>query len=98
MASAAASPAVMERPPLTAVGPLGWLRQNLFNSWLNASLTLILAVVLYGLGRGLIPWIFGEANWRVVTSNLELLRWGRYPGEEAWRLGPAPAGILVLSL
>src|SRR3990172_12001266 len=88
----------MERPPLTAVGPLGWLRQNLFNSWLNASLTLLLALVLYGRGRGIIPWIFGEANWRVVSSNLELLSWGRYPVEQAWRLGLALGVIVVLSV
>jgi len=98
MASAAPSQGVMERPPLTAVGPLGWLRQNLFNSWLNASLTLMLAVVLLGLGRGVIPWIFGEANWRVVTSNLELLSWGRYPADQAWRLGLALAVIVGLSV
>src|SRR4030065_2806522 len=98
MPRGAASPAVMERPPLTAVGPLGWLRQNPLNSWLNASLTLVLAVVLYGLGRGIIPWIFGEANWRVVSSNLGLLSWGRYPVEQAWRLGLALGVIVVLSV
>ena len=61
-------------------------------------LTFMLAVVLLGLGRGVIPWVFGEANWRVVTSNLELLSWGRYPVDQAWRLGLALAVIVVLSV
>lgn len=90
--------AAMERPPLTEVGPLGWLRQNLFNSWLNGIVTVLLGAALYGLGRMLLTWVFRQANWRVVSSNLELLTWGRYPPEQAWRLGVALLLILTLSV
>lgn len=97
MTSAAARTS-MERPPVATVGVLGWLRQNLFNNWFNGILTFVLLVVLYGLGRGIIPWIFVEANWRVVTENLGLLAWGRYPESQVWRLAAALGLILLLSL
>jgi general L-amino acid transport system permease protein len=88
----------MERPPLATTGPLGWLRQNLFNSWLNGAVTLLLVAALYGLGRGVLPWIFGGANWRVVTSNARLLAWGRYPLDQIWRLGVVLVLIAALAL
>ena len=28
-------------PPITEVGLIGWLRQNLFSSWLNSILTVL---------------------------------------------------------
>ncbi|HEX9674951.1 MAG TPA: amino acid ABC transporter permease [Anaerolineales bacterium] len=90
--------ASMDRPPVATVGVLGWLRQNLFNSWPNGIITAILAMVLYALGGSIIPWAFGEANWRVVTANLELLAWGRYPQDQAWRLAAALGLLLLLSL
>ena len=96
MASAAAQSS-MERPPLATVGVLGWLRQNLFNTWFNGILTFILLIVLYGLGRGIIPWVFGEANWRVVSQNAGLLAWGRYPESQVWRLAAALGLIVLLS-
>ena len=32
-------PPPSRRPPITTVGPLGWLRANLFSSWVNSIAT-----------------------------------------------------------
>ena len=73
-------------PPIGIVGPIGWLRQNLFSSPASSLVTLVmgavLALVAFELGR----WAFSEARWGVVTANLRLFLIGQYPLEAAWRL------------
>jgi hypothetical protein len=34
-------------PPSTQTGPVKWMRENLFNSWFNSILTLIVTYVIY---------------------------------------------------
>ena len=58
----------MERPPRMSVGAVGWVRANLFGSWYNGVLTVLsgAAVALaawFGMG-----WIFGGADWSVVSE------------------------------
>ena len=43
-------------PPSTAVGPVAWVRQNLFSSPLNVFLTLFSLYVLYLLVPPIIEW------------------------------------------
>lgn len=44
--------------PSSAVGPMKWLRDNLFSSPVNAILTLVSIFIAYYALSGLIPWIF----------------------------------------
>lgn len=63
-----------------------WLRKNLFDGWFNSLLTL---VCLWLLIQGIIRvggWVFTQAQWTVVTSNLRLFFVGRYPQDQVWRL------------
>ncbi len=87
-----------EKPPVTAVGPLGWLRSNLFSSWFNTSLTLVALILIYAVARAVIPWALYEANWRVIPANITVLTWGRYPNKEAWRLGVSLGVIIALGI
>ncbi|MBC8160755.1 MAG: amino acid ABC transporter permease [Roseiflexaceae bacterium] len=84
------------RPPRTSTTPLGWLRRNLFNSWLNTLITLFLLwaipTVLYQLAR----WIIGEATWDPVIANLRLLMTGRYPLDQVWRVQVCVAIVFAL--
>lgn len=73
------------RPPVTSVGVIGWLRQNLFSSWFNALLTFVALYVIYVLATGVGNFIV-TANWQVVTANLRLFMVGRYPADQAWRV------------
>ncbi len=99
------------RPPITRVGMIGWIRENLFNSPFNSLLTVI---CLYGFYRFFPPffkWAFLESVWRtggdecktvggacwsVVTENIRFIIFGFYPYEDHWR--PLLAMIVLFGL
>jgi general L-amino acid transport system permease protein len=84
-------------PPVTLVSPVGWLRQNLFSTWYNALLTVLVGAVLVVLAIQIVQWTVTEARWGVVTSNLRLFLIGLYPIEQAWRIGLSLAILSVLA-
>lgn len=51
-----------ERPPITVVGPIAWVRNNLFNTWYNALLTIAILWVLYKIVPGLLSWLVINAH------------------------------------
>ena len=85
-----------EPPPTLMLGPIGWLRRNLFSTWGNSLLTVVCLGGILALGRASVEWVFGEANWQVISRNLRVLTWGRYPGSEVWRLGVVFAVVVAL--
>lgn len=50
--------------PALSVGPLGWLRANLFSNWRNTLLTLLGLYLVWQVVPPLIDWAFLEADWR----------------------------------
>jgi len=50
-------------PPVSLVGPVGWLRANLFSTWYNALLTLAAFGLLYLIVPPFVDWAFTQANW-----------------------------------
>jgi general L-amino acid transport system permease protein len=87
---------VLPPPPLT-VGPVGWLRRNLFYSPMSALVTIVLAAALGWLALQLVTWAVTDARWSVVTDNLRVFMIGRYPGDEAWRIWLSLAILSLLS-
>ncbi len=99
------------KPPVTQVGVLGWMRENLFNNWFNSLLTLL---VLYGLWLSvppLIKWAFIDslwissseacrdidgACWSIIPNNISFILFGFFPDGEQWR--PITSIIILLSL
>lgn len=74
------------KPPTLTKGPVGWLKENLFNTWYNVLLTCI-ALVLLILGfKSFLTWAFTEAKWSVIPANLQLFAVGSYPREQIWRV------------
>ena len=73
-------------PPTSSIGPIAWLRQNLFSSPLNALVTLLLAAGIGWLLLVVAGWALTEARWSVVTNNLRLFLVGQYPGDQVWRI------------
>ena len=79
--------AVMDiQPPRLTVGPLAWLRKNLFSTWYNAVLTLAASWLLYSFLKPAVLWSQTEARWGVIEANLTLFMIGQYPREELWRI------------
>ena len=74
------------RPPTESKSILGWLKENLFNTWYNTLLTFLAAGFLYVVFKGMLTWIFTEANWSVIPANLQIFLVGAYPREEIWRV------------
>ena len=74
------------KPPTSAKGPVGWLRENLFNTWYNAILTCVALLFLYFIFKGIITWAFTEAEWNVIPANLQLFAIGPYPRDQVYRI------------
>jgi general L-amino acid transport system permease protein len=73
-------------PPRTVVGPLAWMRRNLFSSIGSSLATGLTIGLLLWLVVTLGAWALSEARWQVVTSNLRLFLVGQYPVDQAWRI------------
>lgn len=100
-----------ERPPALSVGPLGWLRANLFNNWYNTLLTLVIVWLLVQSVPPVLNWaIFsavwegtaqecralGGACWPFVEEKWRFIVFGTYPPAERWR--PSFAILIIVGL
>jgi general L-amino acid transport system permease protein len=74
-------------PPQTDVGFIGWVKNNLMNSWYNSLFTILMLVIGVFFLQMILRWSFFSADWSAVTSNLKLYMVGQYPQEELWRVG-----------
>ena len=93
----ATNPADSVAPPITVVGPLAWLRQNLFSGWVNGLITVLIGAALAWLLLQIGQWAVTEARWSVVTNNLRLFLIGQFPAEQAWRVWLNLAILSVLA-
>ena len=82
----AATDAAEMKPPVTVVGPLAWVRKNLFNTWYNVRLTFRAAWLIYLLLRPAIEWATTEARWGAIEANLTLFMIGQYPRDQIGRV------------
>jgi general L-amino acid transport system permease protein len=86
------------KPPRAEIGLIGWLRKNLFSTWYNILLTIIAVAFVFFASRGILVWVFRDARWDVVTTNIKVFLIGRYPIEEAWRVLACVSIVAVLAL
>ena len=83
-------------PPAFTVGFRGWLRANLFSSWLSALITILLGVAIFFGALGGIRWLLFSSDWAVITDRVPLYIVGTYPREYYWR--PEVSLLLVSGL
>ncbi len=100
-------------PPVTTVGVLGWLRQNLFSSPVNSLFTLAMIYLLYISIPPIIKWAFIDADWAgstreacdsggacwvFVKVRFSQFMYGFYPEDQTWRVNMAFLLLIVLSI
>jgi general L-amino acid transport system permease protein len=101
MSTADLPAAPISAAPVLRIGVLQWLRENLFNSWYNALLSLLAVYALYAVISRFIDWGLltavwsGSATacqapgagacWAVIAEKHRFILFGRYPYEEQWR-------------
>jgi general L-amino acid transport system permease protein len=88
-------------PPANMVGFTGWVRSNLFNSPLNAILTLVAFYIIFVAGNWFLQWGIltadwvgssredcssGGACWVFVYTRIQQFIYGFYPETELWRV------------
>ena len=69
-----------------ADNPIEWVRKNLFNSWYNSLITIVLGAVTLYVGYRLLTFVFSTGQWEAVRVNTELFMIGLFPREERWRV------------
>ena len=82
-------------PPSTSVGIVGWLKTNLFNSPVNAALTVVVGTVTAIAAIAVSRWLV-FADWSPITESLKLFLVGQYPSEELWRVGAVVVSATTL--
>ncbi len=99
------------KPPVTSIGAIGWIRSNLFNTWYNSLITLVVIYVLWQVIPPFIDWSLiksnwtsssaechksGGACWSIIHANIRFIIFGFYPPPEQWR--PLTAMIILFTL
>ena len=81
MSDIALDPAVVPPPaaparsaPLSQIGLVGWLRANLFSSWLNSAVTLLVLYLVVRWAIGFVDWAFVNAVWSVPDNQTQACR------------------------
>ena len=87
--------------PLDTVGPIRWMKNNLFPSTINSIVTLLIATFLISVLPGVIDWLFISADWTgtsqdecskegacwvFVSAWMQQFIYGSYPDSELWRI------------
>jgi len=62
------------KPPVSQVGAIGWMRTNLFSSWINTAVTLALAYLVIRWAVGFIEWGVINAIWSVPNNQTQACR------------------------
>ncbi|MBC3952126.1 MULTISPECIES: amino acid ABC transporter permease [Pseudomonas] len=88
-------------PPGKVFGPVAWMRQNLFSSWINTLLTLFSLYLIYLVVPPILSWALLDANW-IGTTRADCTKegacwvfiqqrfgqfmYGYFPTELRWRV------------
>ncbi len=98
-------------PPLVERGALGWMRRNLFSSWVNGIITVVLVVFVGSILSSFLEWAVFTANitaetgsechgqgacWALIIEKYRLIFFGTFPYEQQWR--PLVASITLLAM
>jgi general L-amino acid transport system permease protein len=98
-------------PPVDDSGVFGWIRKNLFSSWLNGLTTIVLIATLGWVLSWFLEWAVFTANitaatgaecrgggacWALIREKYRYIFFGSFPYEQHWR--PLFAVIAMLAM
>ncbi len=98
-------------PPSQDTGLVGWARKNLFSSWLNGIVTIVLIVAIGWVLSWFLEWAVFTANftastgsecrgggacWALIREKFRYIFFGSFPYEQHWR--PLFAVIAMLAM
>lgn len=63
MTDISAKPSVGRAPPKSELGPIAWMRANLFSTWTDTLLTLVALFIVYKIVVGVAGWAILNAVW-----------------------------------
>ncbi|MFV9503691.1 MAG: amino acid ABC transporter permease [Oscillochloridaceae bacterium umkhey_bin13] len=89
-------PQARTRPPRPSIDALGWLRENLFSTWYNALISVILLFIIFQVLTNFLGWVFTTQGWPAVVANLKVLMTWTYPLDQMWRPQAALASVALL--
>jgi general L-amino acid transport system permease protein len=83
-------------PTQEASGYGSWARANLFSTWYNSLLTLVMAMLTLWVGVSVTRFLL-DADFTIVEANLRLFMVGQFPVDQLWRpwLATALIGLMV---
>jgi general L-amino acid transport system permease protein len=88
------------KPPVTSIGVIGWVRNNLFNGVSNSILTIVTLFFLWKVVPPIFRWAFIDSSWTtsgqtckqaagacwsIIYTNFRFIIFGFYPYEQHWR-------------
>lgn len=83
-------------PPTERYSVVRWLHKNLFSTWYNALLTIVMLILAALIARGVLEWALTQARWEVISVNLRLFMVGQYPISALWRIWACVALLAFL--
>jgi general L-amino acid transport system permease protein len=99
------------KAPVIRIGVVQWVKENLFNGFVNSILTIVTLLLLYKIVPPFVRWAFIDslwfstadqcragsgACWSLIPANIRFIIFGFYPHDLHWR--PLLAMIMLVSL
>ncbi len=105
------SPLPDQPAPITTIGPIAWIKYNLFSSFFNIVVTLLISTGLFLVVPDALDWLFFSANWSGTTQDdcvkdgacwvfisawSKQIFYGSYPLNELWRVNTSLLLLVVI--
>ena len=84
------------RAPRQQIGLIEWLRKNLFSTWYNAIITIVLLYIVVQAVTSFVSWMVTAPGWPAAFTNIKRLLTWAYPVDQLWRPQAAMALVLLL--
>lgn len=104
-------PAAAQPAPSSTVGPVAWVKENLFSSVPNAVVTVLVLLGLINVIPGIVDWMFLSATWTGVSQSAcegdgacwvfvrawsQQFFYGSYPDGQLWRVNLSLLLLLIV--